>query len=732
MSLPIAFLLCLADPQESAPVERAVVLPELGRRLIERRFVEAEGLVQRRAIDEQGAEHDGAWLDALRAEDQRAGLLARGRLAPSLALHLDQLPPGERAEVAVWLQDPLRGADFPARLAAATEGLAPAEVPAALHAARLDTLEQKRAAYRPLTSAFAAAAASAGAEVLLETGSTPVVFLRADAATIRRLAQDGRVDEVYRSMPTWVHEGVFAQGTLRTPTVKAQGLSAAGSPVRVLVNDPGHVDATNVFLPPIVLLNQGFTDSHATGVAGNIANIHPEHFAAAAGLPTLLSAAGSGDIAAPQLWEQAIQTGLDFGNCSWWNLQKGAIEFLDRWFDATIRDFGVMLFKSNGNQGTTSTPFATTPGNGYNMISSGAFSDQDNLDWADDAMASSSSFWNPIEGHEKPELSSPGTCVATTTVGSSGMTGCFGGTSSASPLTAGVAALIATGRPELLAQMTSLKALLMVSAWHNVEGAAPLSDRDGAGGVHAAAAWAAARDGQWWHRVVGAGTFASGFLDVPMSLQAGDETRVIALWFSNPDDALSTDVLEMDLDLTVRAPGGQIVASSLSALNPFELAAFVPPVSGTYTVRLTRQRFDGQSEPLTVAWSSRSDTATAQLALAPGAPPIAQGNPSAVRLSEPYTGAGRPYLLWAALAPGLELSLPGGFALPAPLDPLALTLLTLPGWTGTLDAAGNSPAVPVPVPINPTLTGQTLTFGALVLSAPGQPLTISTPFSAAL
>jgi Subtilase family len=727
MHIAIAALALMPALQVTETVERQVVLPELGRTLLERRWVDSQGLVVRQVVDEAGGVHSGAWLDRLRAEEERVGLLARGRLAPSLAEHLAVLAAGERTDVAVWLKDPLRAEDFPGQLRLATQGLAPEAVPAAIHAARLGILARKSEAYGPLTGAFAADAAAAGAEVLLETRSTPVVFLSADAATIRQLALDPRIDEVYRSMPTWVQEGGFAQGTLRTPTVKAQGLNAAASPVRVMVNDPGHVDASNIFLPPVTLLGSGSPDYHATGVAGNIANHHPQHFAAAAGLPSLLSGAGSGDTGAPLIWEQAIEIGLDFGNCSWWNLQKGSIEFLDRWFDATIRDFGVMLFKSNGNQGTTSTPYATTPGNGYNMISTGAYADQDNLDWADDAMASSSSYWNPIQGHDKPEVSSPGTCVATTTLGSAGINTCFGGTSSASPLTAGVATLLATGRPELLAEMTTLKALLMVSAWHNIEGAALLSEVDGAGGVHAAAAWAATRDQQWWHAVIQAGTLSPGFMDVTMTLKAGDETRVIALWFSNPDDALTTDMLEMDLDLSVLAPGGQVVASSISAVNPFELATFVPTVSGTYTVRLTKQRFDGVSEP--VAWSTRADTATAYLSLAPGAGPIALGTTSAVRLSEPYTAAGQPYLLWAALAPGLELALPGGFALPVPLDALAYALLTLPGWTGLLDAFGNSPAVPVNVPNLPGLSGQTLSFGAAVLSAPGTPLTISTPFS---
>lgn len=728
----LALLLLQGTP---TPVqERTFELPHLGRVVVDRRAVEPDGSVTRVAYDERGVAHDGAWLDALRAADHAGATAARGKLAASLAAHLDDRGPRGVTDVAVWLVDPLAGVDFPGRLRAVAAGLPPEQVPAAIHSARVDNLNTKAAAYAALTGAFAADAVALGAANLFESRSTPVVFLRAEAATIRALALDPRVDEVYRAMPEWAHEGDHAQGTLRTPTAKALGASAAGSPVRVLVNDTGHVEGTNPYLPPILEVNAGSPGSHGTSVAGNIANHHPIHAAAAAGLPQLLSAMGTGDVTAPQLWEQALPLGVDFGNCSWWNFQKGAIEFLDRWFDATIRDLGVMMFKSNGNQGNTTAPYGTTPGNGFNVTCSGAYTDNDNDDWFDDAMASSSSYWNPVEGHDKPEVASPGTCVTTTTVG--GLTTCFGGTSSASPLTAGVATLLASGRPLLLAEMTTVKALLMVSAWHNVEGAATLSERDGAGGIHAAAAWAAARDGQWWHDVVDASDFGGNVLDVSVDLAEGDETRVIALWFSNPDTALSTDVLEMDLDLAVIGPGGAVHAASASAVNPFELASFVPPVAGTYTLRLTRQRFDGVAEPLTVAWSSRSDTATARLRVADGAPPIAQGVSTSIEVGEHYEGSQRAFAVWASAGPGFEGGLPGGFGLPAPIDALAVATLADPAWSGTLDALGDSPPIPVVVPLDGALSGLTIRFGGLVFASPTpdlfQVLTVTTPLAATL
>jgi hypothetical protein len=517
-------------------------------------------------------------------------------------------------------------------------------------------------------------------------------------------------------MPAWFGEDTFSEGTLRTAKVYEQGVDAVGSPVRVLINDTSDVVSDNPYLPPIVYLGSlGSSGYHATAVAGNVANVLPGVGAAAAGLPQLYSHAGTGDVNAPVIWNTAIAQGIDFGNCSWWNLLKGQIEFLDRYFDYTVRNFGVLMFKSNGNQGYSSEPYGTTPGQGYNMLSTAHYSDADTLDWSDDVMSDGSSWWNPIEGHEKPELAAPGQGTDTTSTSAPWQFLNFGGSSAASPLTLSVAVLLATAEPVLLSEPTSVKAVLMASAWHNVEGEAVLSDRDGAGSLHAAAAYATVRDQQWWFQDVVDADFQAGVLDVPMPLLAGDETRVCALWFSNPDSAYTTDVLDMDLDLAVLAPSGAVLASSASTVNPFELAAFVPPTTGTYTVRLTRQRFEGTSEPLTVAWTSRSDTAQASLVLSPTPPAFAVGQTPVLELREPFEGGSKAYALTASLSPPNGVALFNGFTLPTALDPVTLAVLQWPWSLSQLSPVGGA-SLPIPIPPMPGLAGITLHFGAVVFS----------------
>jgi len=708
-------------PAGDVVFDAVVELPELGATVVDRRWVLRDGRVARRGVAADGAAVD---VDSLRAQDHALGRSRRGRMTPALAAAVEALDPGEAIDVGFWLRAPADRPELGAELRARVAGATAHDAPHRVRAARRAVHDLAVARYAADNAAFADAARGAGADVLLRADAWPLVVARVGADAARGLALHPLVDTAYLCQPRWYEEGDRAQGTLRTPTAWAQGVTTT-SAVRVLVNDTAHVQSNNPYLPNVLLLNGGSAGLHATGVAGNIANSHPTFRAASYGLPLLLSAGGSGDVAAPPIWSLAITQGADFGNCSWWNGLKGTIALLDRFFDHTIRNFGVMMFKSTGNQGNSASPYTTTPGNGFNMINSGAYSDGDTVAWADDAMASSSSYWNPLQGHEKPELASPGTCVTTTGTGASALQTCFGGTSSASPLTCGVAALIASGDPRLLAEMTTVKAVLMASAWHNVQGDPVLSDRDGVGGVHAAAAWATVRDEQWWHDEVLESDFPGGVLDVPVDLRAGDATRVVALWFSNPNDALSTDVLDMDLDMTVLGPDGAVLASSVSAFNPFEIVEVVPVLTGTHTVRLTRQRFNELSEPLTVAWSSRSDTATARIDLAAGSPPFDPGRVPVLQLTEPYEGAGRLSVAWAALAGPSGVPLAGGFTLPTGVDFLSAYALSLTGFLGQLDGAGRALA-PFPLPTSPSTVGISVHFGMVVLGPTGAATDVET------
>jgi hypothetical protein len=51
---------------------------------------------------------------------------------------------------------------------------------------------------------------------------------------------------------------------------------------------------------------------------------------------------------------------------------------------------------------------------------------------------------------------------------------------------------------------------------------------------------------------------------------------------------------------------GTSYGSSLSFNNNFEIVEFVPPYTGTYTIRINDYRFNGTSERVGIAWSQRN------------------------------------------------------------------------------------------------------------------------------
>jgi hypothetical protein len=616
--IPLVAFVALQTPlqRDSAALRPAVVhrLAHLGLEVTDVRTVDpTTGIVHQTARDQFGNAVD---LSALLVAERRARYAATGKLSHELAPRVDALPPEAPIDVVFWLVEPEHPDFFELIQQHVSAGIAPQE-------ARALVLGFAREVFAGPNQAFAQRLTTAGFDVKLVGEYWPNVFATMPAGSVREWAADPDVDVVYYNFSEGGPEQNNAQGTMRTFNVRDAGVTGASGPTKVLVNDCGEVTTTHSWLPPVIQGSTAAVASHPCGVAGNICMSNGSTLvAAAAGLPQLYSHDGCGsDLPAQTAWAWGLGQNIDLGNCSWWNGNKGSIVFLDRFFDYTIRNFNVMLFKSNGNQGTTGTPYATSPGNGYNMICSGSYGDANNVNWADDAMATYSSYWNPVEGHEKPEVATPGD--GTTSTGTSGTsTQNFNGTSSASPLACGVATLVANTNPAILGNMTTLKAAMMVSAWHNVEGADVLSDKDGAGGVHATAAHAVVRDGQYIAGTFTNASFPGGFVDFQVNLNQQDPTRIMALWFSDPDAAYSTDLLKMDLDMTVLDPQGQVVASSANAFNPFELLKLTPTTSGVYTIRLTRIRFDGTSEPYTIAWSSRLDEAVANVTFATTTPSL--------------------------------------------------------------------------------------------------------------
>jgi hypothetical protein len=148
-----------------------------------------------------------------------------------------------------------------------------------------------------------------------------------------------------------------------------------------------------------------------------------------------------------------------------------------------------------------------------------------------------------------------------------------------------------------------IKAVTMATAQHNIEGASRLSEEDGAGGfypLHAVQLVRSGTNGNWSGEQI---SCSSAFpINKTFSVVGGRVTRVVIVWDQDPDYASYVDKPSADLDLQIRDASDNLVTTSNSWDNTYEIAQFTPPSSGTYTARVINFRCDSRPEALGFAW----------------------------------------------------------------------------------------------------------------------------------
>jgi hypothetical protein len=150
---------------------------------------------------------------------------------------------------------------------------------------------------------------------------------------------------------------------------------------------------------------------------------------------------------------------------------------------------------------------------------------------------------------------------------------------------ASAAAVLQEGDPNLKVWPEEVKAILMASAFHNVEGSARLSDIDGAGGMEA---WQALRivihpsnkrnsGNTTYYCPVGSWTTLTSFF-----APAGTVVRAVIAWDTDPSYASYVTQPSSDLDLRVtNVPGGGTFSVySSSNDNTYEIVEFTAPGGG--------------------------------------------------------------------------------------------------------------------------------------------------------
>ncbi|MBI4333718.1 MAG: S8 family serine peptidase, partial [Chloroflexi bacterium] len=270
------------------------------------------------------------------------------------------------------------------------------------------------------------------------------------------------------------------------------------------------VDFDNPYLRGSVVGPPDKSSTHPTKVAGAAASSHPK-YRGPAYKSTILSAGFNGNGYGPAS-DLLVGAGALVINHSWGEWSDGFGQ-MERTFDWLTRYGRIANVAIAGNEGDW---VVRSPGKGYNVITVGSFDDKSTVPWRGDTMSSFSSWQNSSDKrNEKPELAAPGSTIITTTIkgdpedlNASYIVGDLpdealyitGGTSFAAPqVTAGVAMLFQK-TPVLIEKPEAVKAILMASAIHNIQGDPALvedpggTNRDGAGAISLAEAYNVVKD----------------------------------------------------------------------------------------------------------------------------------------------------------------------------------------------------------------------------------------------
>ncbi len=599
-----------------------VELPLTGRKVQTAKILTADsGKSFSASIDEQGQEVE---FDKLKAEELSAYRALYGKLDPKLHKKIvdlggeeslkDPLPRwiGPKVKVAFWLtptedlesQDP--------RIGLKTD-LNREDVDGLL-ARRMD---QVKAATSRATEGLTRALEAAGHAVDRRGDGAPMVFATMPAGLVKQFSDRSEVEVAYLAQDEEYGDHMNVAG----PSIKADqlwNLGITGTGARVAIIEDSRVDFNNSCLAAnnvgTRVPNDPEVDDHATACAGIVASTHNNFsgIAPSAGIysSNIVSYANFANIAAATdaAWQNADVSNNSWGlnGCS----GDGTVNVWGRHADFVVRYIWDTVTASAGNDGNClQKGYVNSVGSGFNTIAVGNYDDLSTVESNDNVMWPTSSWMDPLSLHndrEKPEVAAPGANIKTTLMApnfncNNGEIG--SGTSFSAPAVAGVVADLMQVNPALRAFPESVKALILAGATDNVEGAARLSEKDGAGGVNALTSYTSLVNNRYTWRYVMPSSFDAN-RDVTINLgwvNAGQRVKVALVWDSTPTADYLTDPLKADLDLYVVGPNQFQYSASWD--NSYEVVDFTPVTSGNFQIKVHNYRFDGANEYVAVAWS---------------------------------------------------------------------------------------------------------------------------------
>ncbi len=452
---------------------------------------------------------------------------------------------------------------------------------------------------------------------------------------VYQIAELPEVDRIYL-----IEGELVSLLNVAVPTTKANAiwdLGFQGTGQRVAVLEDNTIPLNHPNINVIAIRNEDITD-HASAVGSAIASDYLG-FLGMAPLAEIVSA-GIDDSAGNWfdtdnaiLWAHD-QYNVHIMNASFTTssgIESDDMEWIDRVFDYYARYYRITMIASAGNQNVGN--HIGSPAKGYNVLAVGATDDKRTSVWDDD-MWINSSWENPKRSdgvygdREKPEVVASG--VGMTILNRFGNPVYLGdGTSLSSPLVAGLAALLADRAPALYEAPEALRAIIMATAWNNIEGPTGIPTgldlKDGAGAIDASSADAVATIGYtdaqpypypacqwpcWWSDSVTSSDFDpyDNYRVYQFMAKAGERVRVALTWDSNALGAVgdyAMDPLQSNFDLVIFDPDMIIAPGGYSGSwdNSYELVDFYALKTGDYTIGVYKRSMNETSNWIGLAWT---------------------------------------------------------------------------------------------------------------------------------
>ncbi len=542
-------------------------------------------------IDEEGNIAD---IKAAKAQEYAKYIEKYGKKEIALHEKLQKMNPDDTVEVSIWLS-PLVTPPFPEREITEQE--------------YKGILDANRKAYAEKEKPVLEILKAKNINIRYASQYAPLIYAQVPVKLMAEVENIPEVDGIYLAREFRPMLDKVAQ-TVRVEPVWNAGINGSG--IKVALVEQGKIMFPHPNLTQGSVYNASeANDSHATMVAGIIATINNDTYRGISkGVPGLLSANyGRWNNSDPLMESRiigasdwAINESANILTNSWGNATNGTMSGIDKYFDLVVREKRKTVTVAAGNYYTGESRHIQSPGLGYNIITVGGFEDKGDSDWSNDVIWNDSNYIDPSSPYgdrEKPEVASvaihktnPNTTYITTLdiaepwISDDTQAG---GTSFATPAVAAEAALLMQADNSLKTKPEVIKAIIMASAVHNIEGDSRLSDKDGAGGIDISNAYET--------RTAASSMNASAYPQhFNFSATAGQKIRVVIAWDSHPDNNSPpvSDELQSDLNLVVYSPSDAVVGSPSSSFdNSYEIVEFTATETGTYDAQVQARTYSG-------------------------------------------------------------------------------------------------------------------------------------------